>query len=38
MSFAGELRGGDIAEGLVDVIPHLGRIETYCARDAAETW
>ena len=37
MGLAGELRGGDIAERLVDVIPHLGRIEAYGAGDAAET-
>ena len=37
MGLAGELRSGDIAEGLVDVIPHLGRIEAHSARDATET-
>ena len=37
MSFAGELRSGDIAEGPVYVIPHLGRIEAYGAGDATVT-
>ena len=37
MRLAGEFRGGDIAERLVDVIPHLGRIEAHGARDATET-